>query len=249
MSPSFHDSDAIQRYVTGQLPTAELDAFEEHLLGCGACRAAVRTGVAIRRAAKTSVGTAEAANTASSASIASETGTADGPARARVARPWLRRATMAAAAGLALWAVVPGRHADPLGAAVAPAFEPSPVRAPIDSTAALVDRAMSAYAASDFRTAAELLERAARADSSAGVAFYLGVALLLDGREAAAAAALRRAFQDASSPYADEARYYAAKAYVRAGQVDSARALLRDAATEKPSAGKLRAFADSLARP
>jgi hypothetical protein len=110
---------------------------------------------------------------------------------------------------------------------------------------ALVDSGMTAYAANDFDAAAEQLGRAALTDSSASVAFYLGVSLLMRGEDAAALEALGRS---AAGPYAGESAYYMAKALVRRNHPDSAIALLERASLKAPELSMIRAFADSIRR-
>jgi len=230
MSSRWHDSDTVAQYVAGTLSPELLDGFEEHLLECDACRRDVRLGAAARIALR-------------------EPSPAAAPAQRR--RQPRVVGIVAALAAVLLVFVTTRRAVETrrLGAVIPPAFVATPLRAPTDSVALLVDRGMAAYAASDYADAATLLGRAAATDSSAAVAFYLGVALMLDGQADRAVAELLRATQPRTNPYASDATYFAAKALVRAHRADSARALLLSAVRDGARDARLGAFADSIARP
>src|ERR1043166_1318444 len=173
------DQDSIHRYVAGTLPERELEDFETHLLGCAACRAAVREGATLRRALRES-----AASTSD-------------PTTSRMA-PWPRvtiaGVALALAAGIVLGVVLGRRSADPVAAFVPPTFSGVAVRgSPGDSVAAAIDRGVAAYTRGDFRAAARELGAASVADSSAGVAYYWAVALLASGDASRATGARPRA--------------------------------------------------------
>ena len=220
--------DSVAQYVAGMLPARELEAFEQHLITCAACRDAVRLGAATRVALRSNV-------------------------RTTSARPsnWARRALLpglAAAAAAVVIMFVASRDSslDRLGEITPAPFVAGALRPSGDSLTALVDSGMLAYVASDFRKAADLLGRASVRDSSAAVAFFLGVSLLMRGDDAAALKALERVTP--GSPYTDDGSYYAAKALVRLKQPDSAMVVLEQSAAVGPMAETLRAFADSLRR-
>ena len=232
MTPRWHDPDSVSQYVAGTMSADALDAFEEHLLGCAECRAQVRQGIAISAAAAAPVG--------------------QGPSPVRsIWRSTTGR--VVALAGIAV-AVVLGivTRSDPalrlLGAIEPAAFVAGAIRAPADSVAALVDSGMAAYAAGNYRAAAARLGRAEESDSSAGVRFFLGVALLMSDDNPRALAALQRAQSDITSPYAGEALLYAAKSLVRMELPDSAVAILERAIATGARSPALRALADSIKR-
>ncbi len=253
MSHLFHDGDAVAAYVSGTMPPETLDAFEEHLLTCAECRAEVRlaavTRVAMAGGPADVAGPVRAERAASPAAAPRESvAHTAAPVRVR-RRHWITAGAVAAAMLLVVLVSRREGDRDPLGHVVPPAFTADAFRAAGDSVAGVVDSGMSRYSASDFAGAATLLARAARSDSSAGVAFYLGVSLLMTNDNAEALAALERAQRPTENPYAGEARYFAAKALVRLDKADSAAALLRAAPADDPFAPLLRAFADSLRRP
>lgn len=218
------DNDAVARYVAGTMPAAELDQFEPHLLGCEACRSAVRVGAAAR------------------AALVSQPAEAS-PLHDR-RRPWYWLGAAAAAGVVLVVATRANSSVDPLGTVTPAPFVAGQLRPSSDAATALVDRAMLAYVASDFATAVELLRRAARTDSSTSVAFFLGVSLLMRGEAALALEALGRSAVD--GPYAGDAAYYMAKALVRLNRPDSAIAVLERASATAPARDVLRAFADSI---
>jgi tetratricopeptide (TPR) repeat protein len=110
----------------------------------------------------------------------------------------------------------------------------------------VVDLGMQAYASANYAAAAQALARAAHSDSSPGVAFYLGAALLSAGNADSALGPLLRARVPEGNPWAAEATLLAAKVLVRLRQADSALALLDQAIAANPRAAALRAFADSV---
>ncbi len=220
--------DSVAQYVAGTMPAVELDEFEEHLLGCEECRAAVRAGAAIRVALSSPL-------TATMARAPATNGR-------RLRLYWL--AAAAAAAMIVVFAISGDSSLERLGAITPAPFVAGLVRPSSDAVTALVDSGMVAYAASDFGAAAERLGRAAPNDSSASVAFFLGVSLLMRGDTQDALKALGRVTP--GSAYTAEAAYYLAKALVRLERPDSAIAVLERAASAGPAAGTLKAFADSI---
>lgn len=224
--PARENTDHVHRYVAGTLAADELEAFEVHLLECELCQAAVREGAAIR-----------AALIASDAAAEREDGS----------RPWRLAAslTLAAAAAIALWFVLPGGELEALGRIGSPpGMEPLPVRADADSAAILADRGMVAYREADYGAAAALLERAVAAEAGPGLHFFLGITRLMNGSREEGRESLVAALEPAGNPYAAEAHLYLAKVWLLAGQADSALAHL---AAVPPSAGSIHAHAQALA--
>lgn len=216
------DDDAVSQYVAGTMPADDLDEFEQHLLTCETCRTSVQVGAAARVV------------------LVRQTSAARVPVR-RAPGYWM--GAVAAAVVIAL--VATRSPKDPLGEVTPAPFVADALRPSLNATTSLVDSGMGAYIANDFGAAAERLGRAARTDSSASVAFFLGVSLLLNGDAASALDALGRG---AAGPYAGEAAYYMAKALVRLKRPDAAIAVLDQATAPAPMQDILRAFADSIRR-
>ncbi|UCF21656.1 MAG: tetratricopeptide repeat protein [Gemmatimonadota bacterium] len=103
---------------------------------------------------------------------------------------------------------------------------------------------MAAYARGDYRDAAELLSAALEAAPSPGVSFYLGIARLEAGPAESALDAFRAALDPPKNPYAADAHFYLAKAWLRLGEADSALAHLN---AVPPSAARLHDQASALA--
>lgn len=232
--------DDAARYVAGTLPADAIDAFEEHLLACAVCQGEVRVGAAARLGLR---GSAEP--------LVAPLPAPD-PARGSARLRARALAVLGVAAAAVLVLTVQARRNAPLRALAAyspPVFVGATVRAASDSgdserAAARVDLAMAAYAAGDFRVAAARLNAAATADSTAGVAFYLGAAQLASGDARGAIAAFRRAAAVAGNPYAEDAAVGAAKAFLRLGLADSALAVLANPAVG--AAPAVQALADSI---
>lgn len=107
--------------------------------------------------------------------------------------------------------------------------------------------AMDAYVAQRYSDASDLLEKAAQAEPNApDVNFYLGVCRLLQGKPADSIAPLKSILSDETSPWAQSAHFYLAKAYMQTGDLAQAETQLQ-AAADMP--GRLKTEAGSeLAR-
>jgi tetratricopeptide (TPR) repeat protein len=93
------------------------------------------------------------------------------------------------------------------------------------------DAAMANYVAGRHRDAAAGLRALSEATpADPGVSFFLGISELVLGHPAAARESLTRAIAADVQPYADEAHFYLAKAYLAEDAVDKARTELRYAA-------------------
>ncbi|MGQ0642119.1 MAG: tetratricopeptide repeat protein [Gemmatimonadaceae bacterium] len=208
MSCNEANDDRVAAYVAGVLPEDELAVFESHLLGCDACRDAVRQAAVIRRALDTR-----------------------GRSTARPAFVWV--AGIVAAASIAFFAIPwPPSPLVRLGAISPHEFHGAVVRSSADSTGMIIDRGMAAYSAGDFRSAARDLAAAAASDSSPALSFYLGVALLMRNDPARALTAFARAQRPELNPFAADAQYFAAKSWLRLNNADSALAVLDRAVGE-----------------
>jgi uncharacterized protein HemY len=209
--------DLIPLYVAGTMNEQELERFELHLLECAVCRGKVREGAAVR--------------------------TVLHAVPSRRTRPLIWALPALAAAAAAAVILLPRENElARLGRTAAPPFTAEPVRA--QSSAALADQGMAAYSAGDWARASELLARAAETDPTPGVYFFLGAALLMNDDAAGALAAFRNALEPEENPYAAEARFYSAKAWLRREQADSA---LAELAAIPADAGALHSHAGSLA--
>lgn len=215
------------RYVAGTLSANEDEAFEAHLIGCADCQRTVRVGAGVRQVLRAGESRPLQAR----------------PRQARSRRAWLGAAVLAAAAALVLFIRRDG--AVPLlGRLTPPPFAGAPIRGARDATAALVARGMKAYSDRDYRAAARDLSSAAERDASPSVAFYQGVSLLLANDPRGALAALRRAYEPAEGPYADDARLVAAKAWLRLRMADSALAELQRVSSV--ARARAESFSDSI---
>ncbi|MGQ0640557.1 MAG: zf-HC2 domain-containing protein [Gemmatimonadaceae bacterium] len=216
--------DAAHRYVANRLLGDELEAFETHLLQCEDCRESVRLGSAAR------------------AELLPRTG-------ARGGRRMLGFGVLLAAA---VMLAVQLRRITPLDAlerVAPPSFDGGAARSDADSIAEAVDRGMAAYAAHDYRRAARELARAAERDSTAAVAFYLGVSRIMSRDEAGAVRALARAAQPPGNPYEADARLLTAKTWLRLGHPDSALSALGFFLSDDAAAvTRVRALEDSIRR-
>jgi hypothetical protein len=223
----------VDRYVAGTLDAAETEAFERHLIACAECQQAVRLGAATR---------SELAGL---------------PAAAPKPLPSARRigwqlGVLAAAAAAVL--IVGLRLSDAralrrLGAvSTLPPYGGVAVRAPAGSDS-VFDDAMRQYRLGRLEDARRLLLEARRLGTdSIPASFFVGVIELVRRDADAAIRELATVLRGGDSPYAAEAHYYTAKAWLLRGGADSARAHLGVAgATKAAIARDARALADSVA--
>ena len=204
-------AEVIARYLAGTLEPEAVEAFELHMVDCAACQRALRDGAVLRKVLRTSP---------ARAAIASPS-----PARRRIR--WVL--PLAAAAGLAtIWLAMPRegplQRLGRLGPA--PALAVLPVRGDADTAASLGRRGMDEYLAGRYRQAAQLFSASDSLEPTETVAFYRGVSALFGGDAAGAIVVLRRVMHSADDPYAAEAHFYSAKAWLRLGRADSALAHL-----------------------
>ena len=123
----------------------------------------------------------------------------------------------------------PSRHAvlAQLALIVPPRYVPLAVRGEAP-TAGSFDAAMAHYVAGRHREAAAALRALSQATpTDPGIAFFWGISELAVGRPAAARDGLSRAIAADVQPYADEAHFYLAKAFLAEDAVDQARRELR----------------------
>lgn len=230
---AFADRGDLERYVAGTSPASETEEFERHLVGCAICQDGVRLGSAVRAALRSP-----------------PSQLAPRPRRTR------RRAALLAATLLAasIVAVVGVRVANQnairqLGAVASlPAYGGVAVRSEESEGDSLFAEGMRLYDARRFEEASLALENArARGADSVPTSFFLGVLRLVRDQPAAAQRELRVVLRHGDTPYAAEARFYLAKAWLRLGEGDSARAHLNELTSGPlPIAARARALVDSL---
>ena len=222
----------VERYVSGTLGDAETQEFEGHMIGCARCQSAVRLGIAAREQLRTMPG----ANRAPS----------------RVPHGLIVIGGLAAAAVFTF--VLASRSNDHdalvrLGAVGAPPpYQGIEVRSPARADS-LFGAAMRLYADGRHADAGPALRgaRSAGADT-VPTSFFIGVIELLSGRPRAAIDALALVLARGETPYAPEAHFLTAKAWLQLGRVDSASAHLAAAsAARTPIAAHARALRDSVA--
>jgi hypothetical protein len=126
----------------------------------------------------------------------------------------------------------------------APVFAGVAVRGDADSASRLADSGMTAYSAGRYREAVQLLGAVAPEDRTPALSFYLGLATLMSGDPAEAVHVLHEVPD--GSPYAAEAHFYSAKAWLQSGHGDSALVQLTAVPTEAPIAAHAAALADSV---
>lgn len=222
---NFHKepSDTSARYVAGTLSQSETDGFEQHLLLCEACRNDVRLADLLR---------------------------SELPSAGRKSSTWVAAAGLAIAASLAIVFLRPGSNpVTELGAvSSAPTYDGVPVRASTGGSDSIFAAAMSLYKRQSYEQSAEKFAEARAAGSdSVTTTFFRGVSQLMAGQPVDASAELERAARMNSSLYSDEARYYAAKAWLHAGKKEEAlRALYEASTSEGPTRSRAASLADSV---
>jgi hypothetical protein len=180
-----------------------------------------------------------------SASVVAASNVARAPAKGRIAI-----VATAAVAAAALIIALTGRR-DPLGRFELAGGGFEPVRSAGVATA---DSGLAALSEGNAHAAVALLSRAFAGDSSPGLAFFLATSQLLADDPAEAIATLDAVADDDLGPYALDAAYIRAKAWVRSGHRDSALAALAPLPVTAGSgeshgdraAARNRAFADSI---
>lgn len=225
--PVAADGERVHRYVAGTLEPEAVAEFEIHMLGCAKCQAAVREGATVSSALRRLT-------------------SAQAPAASGARRGFWWTVPLGVAAAGALWLVVRGdAPLERLGrVSTAPAFAGVPVRGDVDSVSQLADSAMTAYAAGRYREAARLLGTVTAADRTPALSFYFGLATLMSGDPAGAVNVLHEVPD--GSPYAAEAHFFSAKAWLQWGHGDSALVQLGAVPAEARIAAHAAALADSV---
>jgi len=202
-------AELLGRYVAGTLEDIVAVVFEGHLVGCARCQSRLRDAVALRKVLRGAVAAAP-------------------PRRLVRARAhWMVPLAAAASIGV-IW--LAAARPSPLvrlgGMADAPPLAVMPVRTDGDSIAAWVGRGLNAYRAGRFGEAALFLGRGDSLQPAPATKYYRGAALLMGDDPRGAIAALESTAGSDADPFAAEAHFLMAKAWLRLGQADSALAQL-----------------------
>ena len=225
-----------EQYVAGRLPEDDQVAYEQHYFQCARCFEELKNYRALRadlervsavshRQTRTTrrllwVGAGTAAVLAISLLTLRQLGVLD------------RDVERAAPQEPAVEPPPPPSLAE-LGALGPPPYQPIAGGTPDPATRTFRD-AMRDYERGDYAASAKGLAAAARLDpASPQIHFYLGASYLLSGDTAAAVAALQTTIDRGDSAYLEDARFYLAKALIRRGDLDEARAGLLKIASLK----------------
>lgn len=229
----YESKEIVNRYIAGGSSAAETEDFELHLIGCAACQDSVRVG-AVARAALRSPRRGDSM-----------------PPRRILA--WGRMLALAAGLGTialgAYWLRQRSGEIEALGnLAVVPSYQGMEVRSSIGAADSLFAHGMSLYVEGRHAEARDALSRAmAQGSDSVPASFFIGAIDVLHGDPRSALTSLRVVLRRGDTPYAAEAHYYAAKAFLQLGRPDSAAAHLRAAAGGPLGVGAMaRALADSV---
>jgi hypothetical protein len=251
--------DLAEGYVAGTLSEAEQDAFEQHFFTCAACLAHVQmlqevkdglrrlpAAVPGHRPVSSGWATTQWLGLAAAAGLVAAVGwwwqgrvgpapappvVAIGPASTPAPTPAPAPAVPPATAPTA----ASTRHAAlaQLALVVAPRYVPMAVRGE-GPPAGSFDAAMAHYVAGRHREAAAALKTLSAAEpADPGIAFFWGISELVLGHPQAAREGLTRAIASDVQPYADEAHFYLAKAYLAEEAVAAARRELRYAVSHE----------------
>jgi TolA-binding protein len=245
--PLESEPELAEAYVAGTLSEAEQDAFEQHFFACAACLAQVQVLQEIKdgvrrlppatssyrpvrpaRLAAPWLGLALAAGLVaavgwwwqgSSAPVPPST-VAVGPQAPSTPAP-----TAPVTPPATEPPAPPTRQAQlaQLALVVPPRYVPLAVRGAAPA-AGTFDAAMTHYVAGRYRDAAvELRALSEATPADPGIAFFWGVSELALGQAVGAREGLTRAIAADVQPYADEAHFYLAKAFLLDGDVERAR--------------------------
>lgn len=125
-----------------------------------------------------------------------------------------------------------------------PRYVPSVLRGAADQSTVSFQKAMKAYVAGNYGTAVPILREAAGLEPARpDIAFFLGASELLSGKTDGAITAFERTIAMGDTPFMEEARLYLAKAYLKRGDVERARAELE---TLKSLRGEWASEADAI---
>lgn len=245
--------DLADAYVAGTLSESDQDAFEQHFFACAACLAhvqmlqEVKDGLRERPAppiahrspspgwiAAPWLGLALAASLVAAFGWWWQSGTvtgtppagppvAVGPAAAPTPAPSQPPGTTEPVESSKRRAVL-----TQLALVVPPRYVPLAVRSGSQPPTGSFDAAMAHYVAGRHGEAAATLRTLSNSrPTDPGIAFFWGISELVRGHPDAARKGLTRAVAAEVQPYADEAHFYLAKAYLAEDAVEPARTELR----------------------
>jgi hypothetical protein len=217
--------DIAEQYLLGRLTDEDSEAYERHYFECTRCYSelealrAVREALAQPRRRPAFVNYWRWLPVAAALVLAVTAATVWQARRSgdRIETPGGAAASVPAASSAS-----PNQEQIARLAAVAPPpYAPGRFRDASDRTAFTLG--MRRYVGRDFSGAIPPLERAVRESPSSGDArFYLGAAYLLAGRSHNAISTLEPLAADARSPYAEEAQFLIAKAYLQSYSLPAA---------------------------
>jgi tetratricopeptide (TPR) repeat protein len=209
-------TDTLEKYLLGELDEEKASAFEKHYFACAQCSDAVQDAAALI------------------SELADERwAVADEP------RPgWTSQWTLLAAAavlvlaiGASFWLGSPSpSDLSPtvlagLSAIEAPPYEPKLLRGTDGGSDRGFREAMVPYLSGDYVGTIEGLEAVAAADPDLiEVSFYLGACFLLTDRPHEALESFGNVVETGEMPYLEWARFYRAKALLRLGDREAAKA-------------------------
>ena len=218
------ERDLLDRYIQGTLTDEERDAFEQHYLGCVVCAAGVETMLHLRQALQE--------KPRRRSPIPLWAAAAAGLLVVALIAVWLTRDEPTARTDIAEQSPPPAPALsapadDPLlelAQVAPPAYEETVLRS---AGGDLFRKAMRLYFEGRYAEAIPGLRQAATKDPAASeVWFYLGACHLLEGETEPAIEALRHVTANPDSPFSEEARFYLAKALIRARRLEDARSEL-----------------------
>jgi tetratricopeptide (TPR) repeat protein len=210
----------MMKYLAGNLPNAEHDAFEEHFFECEDCFAGLEDLRALQ---------AELAGTRARIE-------ADAP---RKVTPWRRTwaAGLAAAAAvvIGLTALLLGPWKTPMGLPTVsaqlvemaridpPPYTPVRLRGATDEAQRQFRKTMESYTAGSYAAAIPGLEAAAKLDPEApNIRFFLGTCYLLSERTGDGIEALQHVVDLGDTPFLEEALLLLAMGFLGNGDIESA---------------------------
>jgi tetratricopeptide (TPR) repeat protein len=120
-----------------------------------------------------------------------------------------------------------------------PRYLATVLRGSTDEATLRFQEGMKVYATQNFRGTVPILREAAALDPSRpDIAFFLGASELLSDDTTGAVKELRRTIAMGDTPFLEEAHFYLAKAYLKQGDTDSARAELTKAKALREEKGE-----------
>lgn len=230
------NAEAIERYLLGQLPDAELESFEQHYFACETCFKDLEAGRLVQ---------------ASLASRAEEIRREPIPIRTRSTYPWIAGLAVAASLIIAVGIVwrttqaslqqaanhprvahVPSKLPDytELARVSPPVYNPPVLRSTLSPQEAAFRTAMQSYRAGDYAKAIEPLKASAAGDAAPH--FYLAACYLLTAQPADAVTEFQRVLDLHDSRFDEEAHFLLAKAWLQQNRPDEARAELQKVAAQ-----------------